>query len=81
MAKDINNENPPPVENGFGGITLAYNARSKEEVYQIIELTKKAGAKNKEVMKKEYVCEPYYYGVRFIFHDTFALHVPALDFR
>ena len=45
LAKDINNENPPPVGNGFGGITLAYNARSKEEVHQIIELAKKAGAK------------------------------------
>lgn len=45
LAKDINNDNPPPIGNGFGGITLAYNAKSKEEVHQIIELAKKAGAK------------------------------------
>lgn len=31
LAADINAEAPPPGE-GFGGITLAYNAKSKEEV-------------------------------------------------
>lgn len=45
LAKDISTDNPPPIGNGFGGITLAYNVKSREEVHQIIELAKKAGAK------------------------------------
>ncbi|ADL06560.1 VOC family protein [Lacrimispora saccharolytica] len=45
LAKDINSHNPPPVGTGFSGITLAYNAKSREEVHQIMELAKKAGAK------------------------------------
>jgi catechol 2,3-dioxygenase-like lactoylglutathione lyase family enzyme len=44
LAKDIDEANPPSISAGFGGITLAYNVRSKEEVHQIIELAKKAGA-------------------------------------
>lgn len=31
LAKDIN-EKSPPVRRGFPGITLAYNAKSEEEV-------------------------------------------------
>lgn len=45
LAKDINHDNPPPIGTGFGGITLAYNAKTKEEVHQIVALAKKAGAK------------------------------------
>jgi len=45
LAEDINNNNPPAIGTGFGGITLAHNVKSKEEVHQIIELAKKAGAK------------------------------------
>jgi len=44
LAKDINNDNPPEICSGFGGITLAYNAKTKEEVREIIELARKAGA-------------------------------------
>ena len=35
LAKDINEANPPAISNGFSGITLAYNAKSKEEVDSI----------------------------------------------
>lgn len=31
LAKDIDENSPPPLANGFGGITLAYNAKSQEE--------------------------------------------------
>lgn len=44
LAKDINNYNPPEIGSGFGGITLAYNATTKQEVIDIIELARKAGA-------------------------------------
>ncbi|ANU15862.1 glyoxalase [Planococcus maritimus] len=44
LAKDIDAENPP-VKNGFSGITLAYNAKSRDEVDQVMQLAKKAGAK------------------------------------
>ncbi|WP_434400979.1 VOC family protein [Planococcus sp. 11815] len=43
LAKDIDAENPP-VKTGFSGITLAYNAKSREEVDQVMELARKAGA-------------------------------------
>jgi hypothetical protein len=45
LAKDINKDNPPEITTGFGGITLAYNAKSKEEVCEVIELARRAGAK------------------------------------
>lgn len=45
LAKDINGENPPPIGAGFGGITLAYNAKTKEEVVEVIELARNAGAR------------------------------------
>lgn len=45
LAKDINENNPPEITNGFGGITLAYNAKSKAEVCDVIELARKSGAK------------------------------------
>jgi len=34
-----------PSKDGFGGITLAHNARTKEEVSQILALAEKAGGK------------------------------------
>lgn len=45
LAKDINENNPPEITTGFGGITLAYNAKSKDEVCEVIELARKSGAK------------------------------------
>lgn len=44
LAKDINNDKPPEISSGFGGITLAYNAKTKEEVRELIELAREAGA-------------------------------------
>jgi len=44
LAQDISNDNPPAISSGFGGITLAYNAKTKEEVQEVIELARKAGA-------------------------------------
>ena len=44
LAKDIN-EQEPPVVTGFSGITLAYNAKSVEEVDDIIEKAERAGGK------------------------------------
>ena len=44
LVKDIHEENPPTVGNGFGGMTLAYNGKSKEEVDEIFMLAKEAGA-------------------------------------
>ncbi|MDE0583133.1 VOC family protein [Planococcus sp. A6] len=43
LAKDIDAEHPP-VKSGFSGVTLAYNAKSRDEVDQVMELAKKAGA-------------------------------------
>lgn len=45
LVKDINENNPPEITNGFGGITLAYNVKSKAEVCDVIELARKSGAK------------------------------------
>ncbi len=44
LAEDISSDNPPSLSTGFAGITLAYNAKTKEEVNEIIEIAKKAGA-------------------------------------
>ncbi|NLJ18430.1 VOC family protein [Globicatella sulfidifaciens] len=45
LAKDINESNPPNISSGFSGITLAYNAKSKEEVDEVFNKAKLAGAK------------------------------------
>lgn len=45
LVKDINEENPPAIGQGFEGIKLAYNGKSKEEVDGIFALAEKAGAK------------------------------------
>ncbi|MEA0552511.1 VOC family protein [Lysinibacillus irui] len=44
LVNDINEANPPELSPGFGGITLAYNGKSKEEVDRVFALAKKAGA-------------------------------------
>jgi len=44
LAEDINEKNPPPIANGFAGITLAYNVKTEEEVHKIMALAKKSGA-------------------------------------
>ncbi|GAB3799212.1 VOC family protein [Virgibacillus kimchii] len=44
LTKDINEENPPATGNDFSGITLAYNAKTKEEVDNIFEIAEKTGA-------------------------------------
>ena len=43
LAKDISPD-VPKNQNGFSGITLAYNARNKEDVISIIERARSAGA-------------------------------------
>ena len=45
LAKDINEDNPPTIGDGFGGITLQHVVQSKKEVDEVIELARKAGAK------------------------------------
>ena len=43
LTKDISENDPPKIGSGFGGITLAYNVESKEEVDKTIELVRNAG--------------------------------------
>ena len=44
LAKDISEENPPQGR-GFGGITLAFNAREQDDVDRIIKQAEAAGGK------------------------------------
>jgi catechol 2,3-dioxygenase-like lactoylglutathione lyase family enzyme len=44
MVHDISETNPPAIGNGFGGITLAYNVKTEQEVHEIIELARESGA-------------------------------------
>lgn len=44
LAKDINEENPPATGSGFGGITLAFNAKTQEEADAIYAKAEKLGA-------------------------------------
>jgi uncharacterized protein len=44
LSKDINKSDPPAGQ-GFSGITLAYNAKSEEEVNQIFETVEQVGGK------------------------------------
>ena len=41
-ARDTSKNNPPR-SSGFGGITLAYNVKNKEDAGSVMELVKKAG--------------------------------------
>ena len=43
LAEDINPHAPPAIGTGFGGITLAYNADSRETVDRVMELVRNAG--------------------------------------
>ncbi len=43
LAKDVNEHNPPEIVRGFLGITLAYNAKSSEEVDTILKKAELAG--------------------------------------
>ena len=45
LAEDISQTAPPPIAQGFAGITLAYNTQNREEVRTIAELARKAGAR------------------------------------
>lgn len=44
LRKDINEGNPPATGQDFPGITLTYNAKSKEEVDEIFEMVQRVGA-------------------------------------
>lgn len=44
LAADINANNPPEIGRGFAGITLAYNAKSAEEVDEMMKKAESAGA-------------------------------------
>ncbi|PKR77495.1 glyoxalase [Halalkalibacillus sediminis] len=44
LAKDVNEKHPPDISNGFSGITLAYNAKSMEDVDEILNKAELAGA-------------------------------------
>ena len=44
LAQDISETNPPEIGQGFGGFTLAYNVKAEQEVHEIVELARKAGA-------------------------------------
>ncbi|MBM7619884.1 putative lactoylglutathione lyase [Bacillus tianshenii] len=53
LAKDINEENPPALSTGgFPGITLAYNAKSEEEVDGIFHRVKEVEAEIAKAPKK-----------------------------
>lgn len=43
LAKDISEQNPPAGQ-GFSGLTLAYNAKSAEEVDEVMKKAEQAGA-------------------------------------
>lgn len=49
LAKDINKNSPPEIGSGFQGITLAYNAKSQEEVDEIL---KKAEVEGAQIVKR-----------------------------
>ncbi|MEH7380932.1 VOC family protein [Bacillus sp. JJ1533] len=52
LALDINEENPPEIGSGFPGITLAYNAKSMEEVDEVLKKAELAGATIQKAPKK-----------------------------
>jgi predicted lactoylglutathione lyase len=45
LARDINSSNPPEYSDAFSGITLAYNAKSAEEVDRVMARAEQVGAK------------------------------------
>jgi predicted lactoylglutathione lyase len=60
LAKDIDEENPPQFRGGFPGITLAYNAKSKEEADAIFSRVESLGGKI--VKRPQTVCWGGYSG-------------------
>ncbi|MFA9555723.1 VOC family protein [Evansella sp. AB-rgal1] len=44
LVKDVNRENPPTISTGFPGLTLAYNAKTMEEVDEVLQRAELAGA-------------------------------------
>ena len=44
LAKDVNSNDSPSIKDGFSGITLAYNAKSMNEVDDVLVRAEKAGA-------------------------------------
>lgn len=52
LIRDVNKDIPPAVTNGFPGITLAYNAKSIEEVDEIMKWAELVGATIQKVPKK-----------------------------
>ena len=45
LAEDIDPADPPAPGNGFGGVTLAYNVETREEVDTVIRLVRDAGGR------------------------------------
>ena len=45
LAKDISGTAPPPVTDGFAGITLAYNVETREQVDETAALVEQAGGR------------------------------------
>lgn len=45
LAKDINAADPPAIGAGFGGITLAFNAKTKEEADAVFARVESLGGK------------------------------------
>ena len=45
LAEDINAQSPPEIGKGFGGITLAFNAKSREEADAVLERVVSLGGK------------------------------------
>ena len=45
LAEDIDESNPPPLAEGFAGITLAYNTATEAEVDEVMALAQAAGAR------------------------------------
>lgn len=77
LALDIDKENPPIIGNGFSGITLAYNAKSKAEVIHIMELVELSGGK---VVKKPQNTDWGGYGGYFMDLDGYYWEVAYGDF-
>ena len=48
----MNNDHPPSIKEGFAGITLAYNAKSMEEVDDVLKRAERAGAVIQKQPKK-----------------------------
>jgi predicted lactoylglutathione lyase len=52
LSKDIDENKPPAISSGFPGITLAYNAKSMEEVDEVLKKAESVGATIQKAPKK-----------------------------